>query len=133
MDVLPKKTMAKLGSLLLNLAADEFSNHSCNEFNLEKHGFTEDERLAISKLSWQRNGSQEDEERFINNDGISEDWILMLLVASLLDTVAEEKPVCGHVWGSDSENPCVQDKGHSTDIMHKDAAGDTWSIWERGR
>ena len=67
----------KLASLLLNLAADEFSNHGCNDFNLIKEGgLTAEEVRKVQEALFEDGISDE-----IYDSEYSMDWMLMRWVA----------------------------------------------------
>lgn len=75
------KAERKLISILLNLAADEFGKHGCNDFNLIKDGgLTKEEAKEIfDKL----NKEMYDEPR--NESVYTFDWLLMRWFAKKFD------------------------------------------------
>jgi len=71
----------KLAADLLRIAADEFSNHSCNDIGEEVFkNWTREEKLKLSQSYHDWNGDPEEGET-----PIQEDWIAMLAIANLLD------------------------------------------------
>ena len=73
----------KLAARLLRLAADEFSNHSCSDFDISD--LTPAERLELSEGCWRQNGAHEDERQYISDAPVSTDWVLMHYIADQLD------------------------------------------------
>lgn len=70
-------TEKKLASLLLNLAADEFSNHGCNDFHLIKDGgLTAEEVRKVQEALFEDGVSDE-----IYDSEYSMDWMLMRWLA----------------------------------------------------
>ena len=74
----------KLAAALLNRAADRFSNHCCNDFDLiEDGGLTKEEARQIQELV--RSGTHPDEQEFVELDStMGYDWQLMRIVADKL-------------------------------------------------
>ncbi len=81
-----ESTLLKLTTKLLRLAGDQFGNHGCNDFDLEEHGFTEEERLEISKAIQDSCG---DDERPVEASKYEMDWLLMYAVADVLESRIE--------------------------------------------
>ncbi len=106
----PCDVTLKLASALLRLAADKFSNHGCNDFDLKEFGLTEVECRDISEQMWRDNGSYEEEREFISDCGMVKDWCLMQCIAGLLDPAKKPVPevtamqvtaacsFCGREW-----------------------------------
>ncbi len=78
-----ESSLLKLTVLLLQEAGDQFSNHGCNDFDLEEHGFTEEECLEISQTIQDSCG---DEERPVEASRWAPDWLLMYAVADTLES-----------------------------------------------
>lgn len=78
---------ARLASILLTLAAQEFVNHGSNDFDLRKN-FSPDERLAILK---QYHGEDAEDEIALN-DAYAQDSALMSMLAARLVPDGEESP-----------------------------------------
>lgn len=77
----------QLASRLLELAADEFSNHGCNDMQKETWGnLTMDERKALIREHYEDNGEIEEA-----NEGHKEieDWVLMQFLAKKLQAFSE--------------------------------------------
>jgi hypothetical protein len=78
---------AKLLAYLLQIAADEFSNHGCNDLSLKDAGLLPSEFRTISE-SWARNlpnepPPHEGEYQF--------DWCMMLLFKAIVEKSANIK------------------------------------------
>ena len=71
----------KLAACLLNIAADEFSNHGCNDFRLRSDGGLTDEeaREAIEEMNKPDSKNYEPDEDYVP------DWLLMRWIASKLE------------------------------------------------
>jgi hypothetical protein len=84
-------TMLKLASELLKMAADEFSNHGCNDFELDD---TPENRELI--INMQTEGGWDDPKEVRVHDGkiFTTDWGLMRYLAKKLATIA------GGSWAS---------------------------------
>lgn len=79
----------KLAARFLEMAADEFGNHGCNDFNLAEVMPDVRARRALMKLYRKRNGDPEE----YDANGSYEyemDFCLMRLMAWLLDAAAKE-------------------------------------------
>jgi hypothetical protein len=77
MDLTPAER--KIAARLLDLAADEFSNHGCNDFNAKAEGLTPDEIQEITvKLK-----AEVDDDNYGAN-GYFDDWLLMRHLAKRL-------------------------------------------------
>ncbi len=81
-----ESTLYKLTALLLRQAGDQFGHHGCSDFDLEEHGFSEKERLAISQAIQDSNG---DDERSVEASKYEADWVLMYTVAEVLESRIE--------------------------------------------
>ena len=79
----------RLASHLLRMAADEFGNHGCNDFNLEEVMPDEQERRDLMKLYHEMNG---DPEEFNPKSSYKYtfDFGLMSLMADLLDSESSD-------------------------------------------
>ena len=67
----------KLASLLLNLAADEFSNHGCNDFSLIKEGGLTAEEAKTVQEDLVKDGASDE----LYDSEYSFDWMLMRWLA----------------------------------------------------
>ena len=79
-----------LTAYLLNMAADQFSNHGCNDFNMAKEqDWSLEERRDLAKRINDWNRSPED----FDPDGQYKyfmDWVLMDVMADLLKEEAKQ-------------------------------------------
>ncbi len=76
----------ELAANLLRLAADEFSNHGCNDIDDDLlKDWTDQEQEQLCKDYEQWNSGMNPEE----GDKINEDWILMYAIANRLDGRAD--------------------------------------------
>lgn len=78
---MPKLTphLKAIAAELLDIAADEFSNHGCNDYRLENT----DENWALVKATWEGNEPFPDR-RPKNGPIYTQNWILMRYFAKLL-------------------------------------------------
>jgi len=70
----------KLAAHLLNMAADQFSNHGCNDFDLSEV-FPEAQAVQISDDIARGCGWSEED---IRHDSYTVDWLAMRTVAEIL-------------------------------------------------
>lgn len=78
----------KLAAMMLNMAADEFANHGCNDFDLVKDGGLTEAQAKEFKANAERwAGDGEDEP--IDDGPLTGDWIVMNYLAYLLDPEAD--------------------------------------------
>ncbi len=79
----------KLVVVLLRMAAEEFGNHGCNDFDLVEDGkMTSKEADAFMKTFYEQNGSLDDYEPGDTNLG---DFVAMDLLADLLEREGKEE------------------------------------------
>lgn len=81
------KTEQALAATLLDLAADQFGNHGCNDFRLDKAIPDPDERRQFVRAMHEWNGDLEEaeEEGWLDGDNEWEmDWYLMNFLAARL-------------------------------------------------
>ena len=75
----------KLVVELLDMAADHYGNHGCNDFILTEHGLTPDEsREVLERLNAHDAIHNPGCEHNINDD-YAEDWVLMAWLAHILE------------------------------------------------
>lgn len=73
----------RLAADLLNLAAEEFANHGCNDYVLSNT----DENWALLVACWERAGIPKEDQRTRPPAGerlYAEDWLLMRVLAKRL-------------------------------------------------
>lgn len=75
----------KLIAELLRLAADEFSNHGCNDFDLSH--LPDKERQSLLRKIEEDNGTPED---YNPKHTLTADWVLMRHLAKKLDPEEEK-------------------------------------------
>lgn len=79
----------KLASALLRMAAEEFGNYGCNDFDLVEDGkMTAKEADALMKTFHERSGSPDDYEPGDTNLG---DFVAMDFLADLLEREAKNE------------------------------------------
>ena len=83
----------RLAGHLLRMASDQFSNHGCNDFDLEEFGLDRTQRLELMSAvsAWDGN------EDLVSDSKWAMDWLLMAYLANLLlrpapTTQGGEKP-----------------------------------------
>lgn len=72
---------------LLDMAADEFSNHSCNDFKIDN---TAENKLLLMKIA----DSAEEKDSILNNDSktlYTCDWLLMRYFANKCKNISQKK------------------------------------------
>lgn len=83
-----------LASELLKMAADEFGNHGCNDFDLFDYGFTENECKQYAKEYHEWNGDPEEYELTLEEKNYhynyESDFAVMDYMAHKLRKLAEE-------------------------------------------
>jgi hypothetical protein len=85
----------RLAAHLLNIAADKFSNHGCNDIDketIDAPGFTDEEKVAFVREMVEWNGDPEEMKDEITPKKFhnSMDWILMRFLADKLEKDADE-------------------------------------------
>jgi hypothetical protein len=81
-----KPSFLLLAAKLLDLAADEFENHGCNEIDFSEILGAE-ERKEFALLAWIENGSPENDKP----RDVTQDWWAMRVMAGLLRKQAEQE------------------------------------------
>lgn len=78
----------KLASALLSEAADVFSNHGCNDFDVVEAGLTSEESDEL----WQTLADRDDPDLVAHKGStIHFDWILMRFLSEKLGTMDEDQ------------------------------------------
>ena len=79
------KTQARIAAMMLDMAADTYSNHGCNDFGLERTDENEQfvrDMIAVSDYP-------EDEVRLYKGELLVTDWCVMRYCAELLREAAK--------------------------------------------
>ena len=85
------KAQLKVLSRVLDLAASEFSNHGCNDFNLTEQGLTADEVNSFKEGFVKF--MQDDDKWYEASGNFVEDWLVMRYLAKLAKDELQSQPI----------------------------------------
>jgi hypothetical protein len=126
--------LLRLAAKLLRMAADEFSNHGCNDFDLDKFLTKEQQLEFVATVAADNRDSPEDTKAMLENPRWAvQDWHAMAFLASFLEGLANLDSAPRNAVGVEKVLTCIKgaiapdEEGALDELVH-DASSNAASI-----